>query len=111
MSEIKAALLGAEEPGPTPQSATGGTHGTKDQWNGPTYYGRPALKEAPFNAWVVGGYVFLAGLTGAASILSTIADLRRGRPAAETVRRGRYLALLAPSVGGALLIYDLHTPQ
>src|SRR5439155_1699499 len=30
---------------------------------------------------------------------------------ADTVRRGRYLPLLAPTVGAGLLVYDLHTPQ
>ncbi len=29
------------------------------QWDGPTYYGRSQLKQAPFNSWVVGGYVAL----------------------------------------------------
>ncbi len=80
-------------------------------WDGPTYYGRSQLKQAPFNNWVVGGYVFLAGLSGSASLLSAIADLTRGREAEALVRRGRYLALLAPTIGSALLVYDLHTPK
>jgi formate-dependent nitrite reductase membrane component NrfD len=80
-------------------------------WDGPTYYGRSQLKQAPFNNWVVGGYVFLAGLSGSACLLSAIADLTRGREAERLVRRGRYLSLLAPTIGSALLVYDLHTPK
>ena len=110
MSEAKAAVLGPEEASPTPPTATGGTHGQHGEWQGPTYYGRPQLKEAPFNNWVVGGYIFLAGLSGGSAILSALAD--RARPRMEGVaRRGRYLSLLAPSIGSVLLVYDLHTPQ
>ncbi len=99
-----------EEPGILPQDA----HDTvrpPGAWEGPTYYGRPQLKEAPFENWVVGGYIFLAGLSGASAALSTLVDLSEGRPAADTVRRGRYLSLLAPTLGAALLVWDLHTPK
>ena len=99
-----------DEPGILPRDA----HDTvqpSGAWEGPTYYGRPQLKEAPFENWVVGGYIFLAGLSGAAAVVSTIADLAEGRPAADTVRRGRYLSLLAPTIGSVLLIWDLHTPK
>lgn len=88
--------------GPMPASGT---------WRGPTYYGRAQLKAAPFQNWVVGGYIFLAGLSGGAGLIAAIADAVRGRSAEATVRRGRYLSLLAPSLGSALLIYDLHTPK
>ena len=80
------------------------------EWRGETYYGRNQVKHAPFNTWVVGGYIFLAGLSGGAQILSTLADLTRGRAARPTVRRGRYLAMLAPTLGSAMLVWDLHTP-
>ncbi len=111
MSEIEAALHGPEEPSAVPSSATGGTQGRSRTWSGPTYYDRPQLKEAPFNNWVVGGYVFLAGLAGASSILAAVADATRPDEAESVVRRGRYLPLLAPTVGAGLLIWDLHTPQ
>ncbi|HEY7577775.1 MAG TPA: NrfD/PsrC family molybdoenzyme membrane anchor subunit [Acetobacteraceae bacterium] len=81
------------------------------RWRRETYYGRPQLKPAPFNNSLVGSYVFLAGLSGAAQLLATLLDLARGRLAASAVRRGRYLALLAPTIGAACLIGDLHTPQ
>ncbi len=87
-------------------------------WQGQTYYGRPQLKPAPFEPWVVGGYIFLAGLSGASAILGTLAHFegkarpRRQRAAREPmIRRSRYLSLLAPTIGSALLIYDLHTPK
>lgn len=86
----------------------GGEHGG---WTGRTYYGRPQVKPAPFENSVVGTYVFLAGLSGAAQLLSTLLDVSRGRPARHTVRRGRLLSMLAPTIGSVCLIYDLHTPQ
>ena len=99
-----------DEPGIVPRDA----HDTVQppgEWQGPTYYGRPQLKQAPFSNWMVGGYVFLAGLSGSAALIAAVADLAEGRPAADTVRRGRYLALLAPLLGSALLVWDLHTPK
>ena len=113
MSEIEASLRGPEEPRRRPADSDR-RHGRPSARSGPgpTYYGRPALKQAPFNNWVVGGYVFLAGLAGSASILAAIADATAGAEAAAgTVRRGRYLPLLAPTIGAALLVWDLHTPQ
>jgi protein NrfD len=80
-------------------------------WRGPTYYNRSQLKPAPFENWVVGSYIFLAGLSGAAAIISALLDTSRGQSAGPTVRRGRYLSLLAPTIGSALLICDLHTPK
>lgn len=81
------------------------------EWDGTTYYGREQLKPAPFEPWVVGGYIFLAGLSGSASILATLADATGRSEFEGLVRRGRYLALLAPTIGSALLVYDLHTPK
>jgi formate-dependent nitrite reductase membrane component NrfD len=80
-------------------------------WEGPTYYGRSQLKPAPFDKGLVGGYVFLAGLSGSSSLLSAIADLVGGPAVRRLVRRGRRLALLAPTLGSALLLQDLHTPK
>jgi formate-dependent nitrite reductase membrane component NrfD len=77
----------------------------------PTYYGRAQLKPAPFNKLVVGGYIFLAGLSGAAALLAAIADRERGVGARQVARRGRWLSLLAMTIGPLLLISDLHTPK
>lgn len=103
-----AAEHGPEQPPLVPQSAT---TGAVVQDGVPTYYGRSQLKPAPFNNWVVGGYIFLAGLSGASALLAAAGDLGRGRDAGGLVRRGRYLSLLAPTLGSAMLIWDLHTPK
>ncbi len=81
------------------------------RYDGTTYYGRPQLNPAPFETSVVGGYIFLAGMAGAAQLLATLADLSGMRRARGMVQRGRYLSLLAPLLGAPLLIYDLRTPQ
>ncbi|MFL5288864.1 MAG: NrfD/PsrC family molybdoenzyme membrane anchor subunit [Rhodopila sp.] len=100
------------ELGTVPRNAHDVTAGaTSKAWQGPTYYGRSQLKPAPFENWVVGGYIFLAGLSGAASLLSALLDATRGEAAEGTVRRGRYLSMLATVIGPVLLVYDLHTPK
>ena len=81
------------------------------QWDGRTYYGRPQLKPAPFNNVLVGSYVFLAGLSGAAQVLGTALDCAAIPGAEPIVRRGRLLSLLAPTIGTVCLIFDLHTPK
>jgi protein NrfD len=80
-------------------------------WDGRTYYGKPQLRAAPFSVGLVGSYIFLAGLSGAAQLLATLLDVAQGRAAETTVKRGRYLAMLAPTVGTLCLILDLHTPN
>ncbi len=80
-------------------------------WEGPTYYGRSQLKAAPFNVWIVGGYIFLAGLSGSSALISSLAEYVYGRRGEAAGRRGRYLSMLAPTIGSVLLIWDLHTPQ
>ena len=81
------------------------------EWDGRTYYNEPQLRPAPFNNALVGGYIFLAGLSGAAELLAALAEFGRRPGAASIVRRGRYLAMLAPTLGTVCLILDLHTPQ
>jgi formate-dependent nitrite reductase membrane component NrfD len=81
------------------------------RWDGSTYYGREQVKAAPFNNWYVGGYIFLAGLSGGAALLSTLFDLARGREARRIVRRARFLSLLGPTLGTIGLIADLRTPK
>ena len=80
-------------------------------WDGSTYYGRQQLKPWPFEPLVVGGYIFLAGLSGSSQILATIGEATGRGELTGVVRRGRYLSLLAPTIGAALLVYDLHTPK
>ena len=85
--------------------------GRRPGWRGPTYYGRSQLKAAPFNNWMVGGYIFFAGLSGASAVLSGLADAADGRRFAPLVRRARWLMTLAPTIGSALLVWDLHSPK
>lgn len=80
-------------------------------WTGPTYYGRQQLRPAPFHKSLVGGYIFLAGLSGSASLIGALAGLLGGRPFAGVARRARSLSLLAPTLGSVLLIWDLHSPK
>ena len=82
-----------------------------ETYDGTTYYGRQQLKPWPFEPSVVGGYIFLAGLSGSAQILATVASATGRREFDGAVRRGRYLSLLAPTIGSVLLVYDLHTPK
>lgn len=82
-----------------------------DNWDGRTYYGRSQLKPAPFDTALVGSYVFLAGLSGAAQLLAALIDAGHARGGRRAVRRGRYLAMLAPTVGSVCLVLDLHTPR
>ena len=81
------------------------------EWDGTTYYGRQQLKPWPMEPPVVGAYILLAGLSGSAQVLATVAAATGRRELDGAVRRGRYLSLLAPTLGSALLVYDLHTPK
>ncbi len=107
----QAASLGPEDTTEIPATTSERDMPGHPGWTGPTYYGRSQLKASPFNEWVVGGYIFLAGLSGTAMMLSAIADIVRPGAARTIVRNGRYLSLLAPVLGSPLLIWDLHTPQ
>lgn len=81
-------------------------------WRGETYYDRPQVKPAPFEPAVVGGYIFLAGLSGSSALIGLLARGRaRDEVSAQIARRARLLSLLAPVLGAPLLIYDLHTPK
>ncbi len=80
-------------------------------YDGTTYYGRQQLKPWPMEPPVVGAYIFLAGLSGSSQILATVAAATGRREFDGAVRRGRYLSLLAPTLGSALLVYDLHSPK
>ncbi|MBE7217009.1 MAG: polysulfide reductase NrfD [Caulobacteraceae bacterium] len=94
-----------ERPSPRPGD------GPKPGWRGPTYYGRPQLKAAPFENWAVGAYIFLAGLSGASALVSGVAGVAGGERFGPLVRRARGLMALAPTIGSALLVWDLHTPK
>ena len=94
-------------PGRSPRAGDG----RKPGWRGPTYYGRPQLKPAPFENDVVGGYIFLAGLSGSSALVSGLAHAAGGERFRPMVRRARWLMTLAPTLGSALLVWDLHSPK
>jgi formate-dependent nitrite reductase membrane component NrfD len=77
---------------------------------GETYYGQPAVKQAPFE-WMSAVYLFASGLAGGAQLIATL--IRRfGAPRLQpVVRNGRYLALAGAATGPLLLITDLKTPR
>ncbi len=106
-----AAEQGPEDAPEVPPDSSEQSQPKPPGWDGPTYYGRSQLKASPFNEWIVGGYIFLAGLSGSSMLISGLADLAAGKSARGTLRNGRYLSLLAPVLGSPLLIWDLHTPQ
>ena len=90
------------------------THAKSDgpgDYDGTTYYNRSPIKPAPFENPVVGGYIFLSALSGAAQLITTLADLAEVPRREGLLRRGRFLSMLAPTLGSALLIYDLRTPR
>lgn len=94
---------------PLPVAREGGARHLARGWEGETYYGRNVVKPSPFN-WMVSTYIFLAGLSGSAEIIATVADLAGAGEERRMVSRGRRLALLAVAAGPPLLIADLHTP-
>jgi hypothetical protein len=69
----------------------------------------PPLKPSSYGAGIA-LYTFIAGVCGALQILVTIVDLM-GRDAPDLVLWGRMVAAGGAAAGGALLIYELHTPQ
>jgi formate-dependent nitrite reductase membrane component NrfD len=110
-TSYQAAERGPEDKPEVPRSTSERDSPSRPGWTGPTYYGRPQLKAAPFDEWLVGGYIFLAGLSGASMLLGGVADAACGKEGRITVRNSRYLSMLAPTIGSVLLVADLHTPQ
>lgn len=83
---------------------------TRRPYAGESYYGRPPLKPSPWD-WTVSGYIYLAGLAGAAQGIAAIAQRIDRRAYAGAVRGARFLGTLGSAVGSILLIVDLRTPQ
>lgn len=77
---------------------------------GVTYYGRPAVKHAPWT-WTVGAYIFVGGVAGGAQVIAGAARLGQGGEARGVVRRARLIGFGGAVVGAGLLIYDLKTPH
>lgn len=81
-----------------------------DEYDGQTYYGQPGLKPAPWD-WTVSGYIYLAGLGGAAQILAAIGQVCDRALYRGVIRNARFLATTSSAIGAALLIADLRTPR
>ena len=79
------------------------------RYDGESYYNRPAMKASHWG-WLISAYYFTGGLSGAAQVIATVADLTGAGDDRTIVRGGRYLALAALLVSPPLLIADLHTP-
>lgn len=83
-----------------------GQDGALQPYQGPTYYGLPAVKPSHYNFLII-NYLFIGGLAGSAQVLATIADLTDRRSRA-IVRSGRYLGLAGALASPVFLIGDLH---
>ena len=75
-----------------------------------TYYGRPAVKHAPWT-WTVGTYIFVGGVAGGAQVVAAAARLRQGEAASGVVRSARVIGFGGSLLSAVLLIYDLKTPH
>jgi formate-dependent nitrite reductase membrane component NrfD len=75
-----------------------------------SYYNRPMLKK-PTWKWFIPIYMFLGGLGGGVALIGGMADLFGGRRHRATVRRARYIALVAAIISPVLLIVDLGRPR
>lgn len=75
-----------------------------------TSHGAPPIHK-PHWKWLIISYFFLGGVSSGSSIVATVADLFGSREDRETVRVGRYLALLTVLPCPILLILDLGRPE
>ena len=75
-----------------------------------SYYERPMIKK-PTWRWYIPFYMFIGGLGGGVALIGGLADLCGGRRHRATVRRARYIALVAALISPPLLIFDLGRPK
>jgi formate-dependent nitrite reductase membrane component NrfD len=77
---------------------------------GAGYYNRPMIKK-PTWKWFIPLYFFIGGVGGGVALIGGLADLFGGRRHRATIRRARYIALVAALISPLLLIVDLGRPQ
>ena len=77
---------------------------------GPTYYGRPVIKE-PVWIWSVPAYLFVGGVGAGASTVAGAAQLLDRDELEWLVSRGRSVSVAAGALGTALLVHDLGRPS
>jgi len=73
-------------------------------------HGAPPIHK-PHWKWLIVSYFFLGGLSGGSYVVATVAELFGHTDDRDTVRIGRYLALLALVPCPVLLILDLGRPE
>ena len=79
-------------------------------WRGETYYGRAALKPAPWK-WHVAAYIAASGLAGGAQLVAMAARVADPAGSRGLVRNGRLLGAAGALGGATLLVADLGTPK
>lgn len=89
--------------------AAGRTPTGADDTAGPTYYGRPVLKE-PVWIWSVPAYLFTGGAAAGAATVAGVAQVLDPDDLGWLVSRGRWVAVGGGTLGTAFLIHDLGRP-
>lgn len=75
-----------------------------------SYYGTPAIHK-PHWGWLIIGYFFLGGISGASYAIASIARLLGGEDNRRIARAGYYVSFAALIPSPILLILDLHRPE
>ena len=75
-----------------------------------TYYDRPMLKQ-PVWIWTVPAYFYIGGVSGAALVLASVAQLREDEGLQALIRRCRWIGATGQFVGSIFLILDLGRPE
>jgi formate-dependent nitrite reductase membrane component NrfD len=89
---------------------TDGAGDARQASGGTSYYNRPMIKK-PTWKWFIPLYFFIGGLGGGVALIGGLADLLGGQRHRATVRRARYIALIAALISPVLLILDLGRPK
>lgn len=89
--------------------AAAATDRSHDPDAGPTYYGRPAIKE-PVWIWSVPAYLFTGGATAGAATLAAAAQVARPDDLRWLVQRGRWVSLAGAALSTGFLVHDLGRP-
>lgn len=92
------------------EAASGDVASQRQSAGGTGYYNRPMIKK-PTWKWFIPFYFFIGGLGGGVGLIGGLADLLGGERHRATVRRARYIALIAALISPVLLILDLGRPK
>lgn len=75
-----------------------------------TYFETPLLHE-PVWKWMIAGYYYVGGLTGASLVLSAAAQLDEANASKTLMRRCTWIGVSGTFASALLLIYDLGRPE